>query len=62
MNLLAHILVATVLIVGFALLRIFTDRCAIRARLRKNQMKQEEECISCALKTTRQNHASPRKF
>ena len=62
MNLLAHILIATVLIVGLVLLRMFADRCALRATLRKNQMEKKEECISCALKTTQQNHDSPRQF
>jgi hypothetical protein len=61
MSLLTQFLVATVLIIGLVLLRMFADRCAVRHRLRKNQTEQREECISCALKTTQQNHVSPRQ-
>ena len=58
MNLLIHFLIATVLIVGFVVLRLFADRRALQETLRKNKTDQNEECMSCTLKTTQQNPAS----
>jgi hypothetical protein len=61
MSMLAHLLVATALIVAFILLRMFADRSVLRDRLRKDQTEEREECISCALKTTQLNRASTRQ-
>jgi len=36
MNLLLQVLIATALIAGFILLRLFTDRRALQARIRKS--------------------------
>jgi len=61
MNMLAHLLVATALIVALILLRIFADRRVLRDRLLKDQTEEREECISCTLKTTQLNRASARQ-
>jgi hypothetical protein len=62
MIMVAQFLVATTLIVGLIALRVYADRCALRDTLRKNQTEHKEECMSCTLKTTRQNRASLRPF
>ena len=36
MNLLTHFLVATLLIAGFILLRMYADRCALRTKIRRD--------------------------
>jgi hypothetical protein len=47
MNLLSHSLIATALIVGLILLRMFANRAALQARLRSNQNREECEQAGC---------------
>lgn len=60
MSLLIHFLIATTLIAGFILLRVFVDRYTLRKKIQTEHTL--KECDSCELKTTQPNRASLRKF
>ena len=55
MSIIVHLLIATALVTGLILLRLFTERLSLRAKMLRGQSDDcnTEECISCALKTTR---------
>ncbi len=60
MNPLLQFLLATAVIAGLLLLRVLAGRMTLRARIRDgyNNDCNEEECMSCALKTIRKNHVT----
>jgi len=63
MSLLGQCLIAAALIVGLIVLRIFAERQAKQEEIRRGYTNEchEEECMSCALKTTRRSRALPRQ-
>jgi hypothetical protein len=63
MSLLVQLLIAIALIVGLIGLRLFAEHRALQEKIRGGYINEcnEEECMSCALKTTQRSRAFPRQ-